>query len=154
MREVHARVMYKSDWWAVQWWVRTLCRLNFTKKNLKKREYFFFFNDTATTEIYTLSLHDALPIYAAHQFLSTQKGSVSDCQQTMRGCDFVADWYNETRNGIECVNCRWRYWSEWLFWLNYAKIGRAHVWTPVTFLYLVCRLLLEKKKAPNINQPT
>src|SRR5712664_2879350 len=26
---------------------------------------FFFFNDTATTEIYTLSLHDALPIHAA-----------------------------------------------------------------------------------------
>src|SRR5256885_15722931 len=28
-------------------------------------EIFFFFNDTATTEIYTLSLHDALPIYPA-----------------------------------------------------------------------------------------
>src|SRR3712207_8239452 len=28
---------------------------------------FFFFNDTATTEIYTLSLHDALPICARHQ---------------------------------------------------------------------------------------
>src|SRR5258708_9239639 len=27
---------------------------------------FFFFNDTATTEIYTLSLHDALPISSAH----------------------------------------------------------------------------------------
>src|SRR5256885_17010352 len=27
--------------------------------------YFFFFNDTATTEIYTLSLHDALPIFSA-----------------------------------------------------------------------------------------
>src|SRR2546421_10874418 len=27
---------------------------------------FFFFNDTATTEIYTLSLHDALPISVAH----------------------------------------------------------------------------------------
>src|SRR6201992_4399183 len=27
---------------------------------------FFFFNDTATTEIYTLSLHDALPIFVAH----------------------------------------------------------------------------------------
>src|SRR2546422_7211093 len=27
---------------------------------------FFFFNDTATTEIYTLSLHDALPIFAAN----------------------------------------------------------------------------------------
>src|SRR5260370_39958354 len=26
--------------------------------------FFFFFNDTATTEIYTLSLHDALPIFA------------------------------------------------------------------------------------------
>src|SRR3712207_7466264 len=30
-------------------------------------EHFFFFNDTATTEIYTLSLHDALPISARHQ---------------------------------------------------------------------------------------
>src|SRR2546427_4852107 len=28
---------------------------------------FFFFNDTATTEIYTLSLHDALPICLEHQ---------------------------------------------------------------------------------------
>src|SRR5688572_31829019 len=27
--------------------------------------FFFFFNDTATTEIYTLSLHDALPIFHA-----------------------------------------------------------------------------------------
>src|SRR5687767_15928590 len=26
--------------------------------------FYFFFNDTATTEIYTLSLHDALPIFA------------------------------------------------------------------------------------------
>src|SRR5256885_3921131 len=31
---------------------------------------FFFFNDTATTEIYTLSLHDALPIYRACDTLS------------------------------------------------------------------------------------
>src|SRR3712207_8300170 len=29
---------------------------------------FFFFNDTATTEIYTLSLHDALPIYGGRGF--------------------------------------------------------------------------------------
>src|SRR5476651_909202 len=28
----------------------------------ERAEFFFFFNDTATTEIYTLSLHDALPI--------------------------------------------------------------------------------------------
>src|SRR5256885_8464256 len=32
--------------------------------------FFFFFNDTATTEIYTLSLHDALPIYAARHALT------------------------------------------------------------------------------------
>src|SRR5260370_22639913 len=29
-------------------------------------DFFFFFNDTATTEIYTLSLHDALPISVEH----------------------------------------------------------------------------------------
>src|SRR2546430_12536072 len=32
---------------------------------LSPRPLLFFFNDTATTEIYTLSLHDALPIYRA-----------------------------------------------------------------------------------------
>src|SRR2546430_15276448 len=31
--------------------------------------FFFFFNDTATTEIYTLSLHDALPIFVLPLFL-------------------------------------------------------------------------------------
>src|SRR2546430_16829561 len=30
---------------------------------IASRVFFFFFTDTATTEIYTLSLHDALPIY-------------------------------------------------------------------------------------------
>ena len=33
-----------------------------------------FFNDTATTEIYTLSLHDALPIY-----YTPASGRISDC---------------------------------------------------------------------------
>src|SRR2546430_15016829 len=33
--------------------------------------FFFFFNDTATTEIYTLSLHDALPIYLLPNLLTT-----------------------------------------------------------------------------------
>src|SRR3989442_8287393 len=32
--------------------------------------FFFFFNDTATTEIYTLSLHDALPISPLRNFWS------------------------------------------------------------------------------------
>src|SRR5215467_16389058 len=35
---------------------------------------FFFFNDTATTEIYTLSLHDALPISARRSAWSTRSG--------------------------------------------------------------------------------
>src|SRR5258708_27561158 len=34
----------------------------FRQHGLTPRSSFFFFNDTATTEIYTLSLHDALPI--------------------------------------------------------------------------------------------
>src|SRR2546430_6433343 len=37
---------------------------------------FFFFNDTATTEIYTLSLHDALPIYPAFLPRPEENGSV------------------------------------------------------------------------------
>src|SRR5438552_10097810 len=35
---------------------------------------FFFFNDTATTDIYTLSLHDALPILPALQRLEREGG--------------------------------------------------------------------------------
>src|SRR5256885_17259362 len=35
----------------------------FSDTRLLPYSIFFFFNDTATTEIYTLSLHDALPIY-------------------------------------------------------------------------------------------
>src|SRR5260221_5947082 len=40
----------------------TLVSMLNNKQNLSS---IFFFNDTATTEIYTLSLHDALPIYLA-----------------------------------------------------------------------------------------
>src|SRR2546430_9137111 len=38
---------------------------------------FFFFNDTATTEIYTLSLHDALPIWAGRRRRGQQAGAGS-----------------------------------------------------------------------------
>src|SRR5258707_15657297 len=46
--------------------------------------FFFFFNDTATTEIYTLSLHDALPISALlmHDYLTT-RGLRSACEITL-----------------------------------------------------------------------
>ena len=40
--------------------------------------FFFFFNDTATTEIYTLSLHDALPICDGTQ--ASIEGDWSKCQ--------------------------------------------------------------------------
>src|SRR5438874_7307257 len=39
--------------------------------------FFFFFNDTASTEIYTLSLHDALPIFT---FLVSMQISISSLQ--------------------------------------------------------------------------
>src|SRR2546430_12976465 len=56
--------------------------------------FFFFFNDTATTEIYTLSLHDALPIsalgalslktlsMARYSGLVSELGSVGGCLPT------------------------------------------------------------------------
>src|SRR6202166_5434482 len=69
--------------------------------------YFFFFNDTATTEIYTLSLHDALPI--SNLFLPRF-----------------------------CVppNCRPRP----------GPRSEEHTSELQSPFYLVCRLLLEKKK--------
>src|SRR5438128_8466396 len=38
---------------------------------------FFFFNTTATTELYTLSLHDALPIAAGSPLAALQKGTLT-----------------------------------------------------------------------------
>src|SRR2546422_9200176 len=37
---------------------------------------FFFFNDTATTEIYTLSLHDALPILSKHEHVALSNPAI------------------------------------------------------------------------------
>src|SRR5258708_10683783 len=46
---------------------------------------FFFFNDTATTEIYTLSLHDALPICASSS--CTRVASAATCS---RACSYLS----------------------------------------------------------------
>src|SRR2546423_14447559 len=73
---------------------------------------FFFFNDTATTEIYTLSLHDALPIsaIAAPEFSFTSMPSTVPPRE-------VSDLRSE-----------------------------EHTSELQSLAYLVCRLLLEKKK--------
>src|SRR5256884_5352112 len=44
--------------------------------------FFFFFNDTATTEIYTLSLHDALPIFTDLELYNWTTGSADDYLNT------------------------------------------------------------------------
>src|SRR3712207_8611693 len=44
---------------------------------------FFFFNDTATTEIYTLSLHDALPISSAEQATERHRAELASLQEQL-----------------------------------------------------------------------
>src|SRR5687768_18359140 len=51
---------------------------------------FFFFNDTATTEIYTLSLHDALPIWA-HQSPSAAPGAAHAAHRRGRSAAALRD---------------------------------------------------------------
>src|SRR2546422_5421228 len=53
---------------------------------MDKFHIFFFFNDTATTEIYTLSLHDALPICTSRAQTTTAKVSWSRCTGAATGC--------------------------------------------------------------------
>src|SRR3712207_8212251 len=56
---------------------------------------FFFFNDTATTEIYTLSLHDALPIYPSSPHAMARLVELRDRFDLAFGNDADAD-----RHGI------------------------------------------------------
>src|SRR2546423_10693743 len=76
---------------------------------------FFFFNDTATTEIYTLSLHDALPI-----FRQLGPGGVA-----RRG------------TGARCLAGTLP---------QFRSRSEEHTSELQSLAYLVCRLLLEKKK--------
>src|SRR5437870_11440777 len=87
---------------------------------------FFFFNDTATTEIYTLSLHDALPICAA---------SVMDASGVMVwvGGSGGADLRPVLAHGYS------------------ADRSEEHTSELQSRGHLVCRLLLEKKKKKNTN---
>src|SRR2546427_4853544 len=90
--------------------------------------FFFFFNDTATTEIYTLSLHDALPISASPlgRSITSNSGPVShrpmDSPSTLFPLPVTPSW-----SGIG-----WR--------------SEEHTSELQSQSNLVCRLLLEKKK--------
>src|SRR2546426_9281278 len=53
--------------------------------------FFFFFNDTATTEIYTLSLHDALPILPDPVAERHAPGPRDRLRHRARGADVVQD---------------------------------------------------------------
>src|SRR6266542_6249059 len=59
--------------------------------------FFFFFNDTATTEIYTLSLHDALPI--GDDELVTRVGA-EDLDGGWRGADRKSTRLNSSHGSI------------------------------------------------------
>src|SRR3712207_8443028 len=98
--------------------------------------YIFFFNDTATTEIYTLSLHDALPI------LSSTPRTTSIARSAAAG--------------LAAMTMRRPSWTSWgaCRWCSSRARSGCTPWPPTrseehtselqSRQYLVCRLLLEK----------
>src|SRR2546425_6067678 len=98
--------------------------------------FFFFFNDTATTEIYTLSLHDALPI-----------SPVSDSRQRVHAAleRGLADVHAQhTASGIP-------HHAAAVCWACTSR-SEEHTSELQSLAYLVCRLLLEKKKKKSSNK--
>src|SRR2546430_5818412 len=89
--------------------------------------FFFFFNDTATTEIYTLSLHDALPICA---FIDA-RSHIIRCQRIVR-CE------TKIQRVLQLVGARQV--------LAIILRSEEHTSELQSQSNLVCRLLLEKKK--------
>src|SRR5258708_14885990 len=98
----------------------------------------FFFNDTATTEIYTLSLHDALPISseAALDGLYIVRTSVPATQMDAPEC---------VRNYKSLANVERAFRSLKTIDLKVRR-SEEHTSELQSPDHLVCRLLLEKKK--------
>src|SRR5256886_17418046 len=89
---------------------------------------FFFFNDTATTEIYPLPLHDALPIFHLEQQIADNIAAGLPPQEAR--CRAQQDFGGLDRVKEEVRDTRWETHLESLARdLRYAlrKIGRAHV---------------------------
>src|SRR3712207_8928941 len=95
----------------------------------------FFFNDTATTEIYTLSLHDALPIYGARQpQRHLRKPERLDDEEEAQGFGHP----DEAGDGGEDRQPA-----------DPDRRSEEHTSELQSRQYLVCRLLLEKKNLKN-----
>src|SRR3712207_7284369 len=98
----------------------------------------FFFNDTATTEIYTLSLHDALPIYSATSSRASTTSPSSSSSSGM-GRTSTPRFWEYARSGQTPVRT-------YMPWRLTDKRSEEHTSELQSRQYLVCRLLLEKKK--------
>src|SRR5258708_8915687 len=96
---------------------------------------FFFFNDTATTEIYTLSLHDALPIS------SKSSGIITRCRTRCcaRRCGHGSR-RAPSRSSIAAIG------SRLICDRHRTDRSEEHTSELQSPDHLVCRLLLEKKK--------
>src|SRR3712207_8950401 len=102
---------------------------------------YIFFNDTATTEIYTLSLHDALPIYTELGVMATVESTCEECEGR-RFQAAVLDYTLGGRNIAEVLAMS----------VDEAERSEEHTSELQSRQYLVCRLLLEKKtKKDTIN---
>src|SRR5258708_18109360 len=97
---------------------------------------FFFFNDTATTEIYTLSLHDALPIFQGIAAPGSM-GSRQTPPSVRRAERARGVGYRMARGS------RTRAYSEAGAGTSRSEEHTSELQSPD---HLVCRLLLEKKK--------
>src|SRR5256885_6085816 len=100
----------------------------------RNKYFFFFFNDTATTEIYTLSLHDALPIYRV-EIVRGATGLLNGSGDPSATVNFVRKQPRETAGGHTSLT------------LGRSEEHTSELQSPCN---LVCRLLLEKKKNMSI----
>src|SRR3712207_6934684 len=91
-----------------------------------------FFNDTATTEIYTLSLHDALPIFCTFCHGPAERGTSVHCATCL--ALYHEDCHRQ-HGRCAVLGCQER------------RVLRSeeHTSELQSRQYLVCRLLLEKK---------
>src|SRR5437660_8092186 len=95
---------------------------------------FFFFTEPATTEIYTLSLHDALPIFSASS-KSAPSPSIPLILTSVAGSCKCRCLFHSSSAATSRAP-----------WLMLEKRSEEHTSELQSRGHLVCRLLLEKKK--------